>query len=59
MGTNYIEFILETFRILKEGGFLVIAEVISRIKFKIGFVNLIYLVNERQFFYDPSNTNIY
>jgi ubiquinone/menaquinone biosynthesis C-methylase UbiE len=41
MGTNYIEFLIEASRILKVGGRLIITEVLSRITFKINFVNLI------------------
>lgn len=40
MGVNYIEFILEATRILRTGGSLFIAEVLSRVKLGI-FINMI------------------
>lgn len=41
MGTNYVEFLIEASRILKNQGRLIITEVLSRIPFKISFVKLI------------------
>ena len=41
MGVNYIDFLIEAHRILSIGGYLVIAEVMSRIPDKTLFVQLI------------------
>jgi hypothetical protein len=41
MGSNYLDFLLESFRILKYGGYLVIAEVISRLENLEGFIELV------------------
>lgn len=51
MGTNYFEFLLEASRCLKMGGFLIIAEVISRMNYADLFcsliVNLGYAIEEK------------
>ena len=41
MGTNYLDFLLEAHRILRTGGYLIIAEVLSRMPDRALFVKLI------------------
>lgn len=41
MGSNYLEFLIEAFRIIKLGGYLIIAEVVSRISGIKAFIELI------------------
>jgi hypothetical protein len=44
MGTNYLKFIEESFRVTRLGGYLIIAEVVSRIPSVDNFIDLINLI---------------
>lgn len=44
MGVNYLEFLIEAFRVTRKGGYLIIAEVSSRMENIQAFIKLVELV---------------
>jgi ribosomal RNA-processing protein 8 len=44
MGLNYLQFLIEAFRVMRKGGFLIIAEVISRMNTLEQFTTMVELI---------------